>query len=124
MHLKRTRILGFPCGPVVESLPCNAGDPGSVPGHGRCHVPQSSEASAPPPLSLRVTVTEAHLARDAAPQQEEPLQGETGAPQERGAPLLQAEKACVQQQRPTTAKKKKTFKKKSMYSAAAGYSVL
>ena len=88
-------------------------------------MPQSSEASAPPPLSLPVTATKAHLARDAAPQ-EEPLQGEPRAPQERGAPLLQAEKACVQQQRQTTAKKKKKkpFKKKSMYSAAAGCSVL
>ena len=93
------------------SLPCNARDPGSVPGPGRCHVPQSSEASAPPQLSLPVTATKAHLARDAAPQ-EEPLQGETRAPQERGAPLLQAEKACVQQQRPTTAKKKKNLLKK------------
>ena len=36
------RMLGFPGGAVVENLPANAGDTGSSPGLGRCHMPQSS----------------------------------------------------------------------------------
>ena len=31
---------GFPGGPVVGSLPWNAGDTGSIPGLGRCHMPR------------------------------------------------------------------------------------
>ena len=33
---------GFPGGAVVESLPANAGDTGSIPGLGRSHMPQSN----------------------------------------------------------------------------------
>ena len=33
---------GFPGGPVVKSLPGNAGDAGLIPGPGRCHMPQGS----------------------------------------------------------------------------------
>ena len=29
-------------GPVIENLPANAGDMGSIPGPGRFHMPQSS----------------------------------------------------------------------------------
>ena len=36
----RDGILDFSGGPVVNSLPANAGDMGSVPGPGRCHMPQ------------------------------------------------------------------------------------
>ena len=32
----------FPCGPVVENLPANAGDTGSRPGLGRSHMPRSN----------------------------------------------------------------------------------
>ena len=32
---------GFPGGPVVENLPANAGDMGSIPDPGRCHMLQS-----------------------------------------------------------------------------------
>ena len=32
----------FPDGPVVENLPVNAGDMGSIPGPGKSHVPQSN----------------------------------------------------------------------------------
>ena len=34
--------LGFPGGAVVESLPANAGDPGSSPDLGRSHMPRSN----------------------------------------------------------------------------------
>ena len=43
---------GFPGGSVVKNLPASAGDTGSIPGPGRCHMPQSSEAHAPQLLSL------------------------------------------------------------------------
>ena len=33
---------GFPGGLVVESLPCNAGDMGSIPVPGRFHLPQGN----------------------------------------------------------------------------------
>ena len=31
--------MGLPGGPVVKSLPANAGDLGSIPGPGRSHMP-------------------------------------------------------------------------------------
>ena len=40
--LKKGRVLGFPGGAVVESLPANAGDMGSSPGLGRSHMPRSN----------------------------------------------------------------------------------
>ena len=30
-------FLGFPCGSAGKESACNAGDPGSIPGLGRCH---------------------------------------------------------------------------------------
>ena len=33
-HLKKNIHWNFPGGPVVENLPCNAGDVGSFPGQG------------------------------------------------------------------------------------------
>ena len=42
----------FPGAPVVENLPCSAGDMGSIPGWGT-KIPQVSEE-----LSLRATTTE------------------------------------------------------------------
>ena len=47
-------MLGFPGGAVVENLPANAGDMGSIPGLGRSHMPQSNWAHEPQLLSLRV----------------------------------------------------------------------
>jgi len=32
-------LLGFPAGPAVKNLPCNARDNGSIPGMGRSHMP-------------------------------------------------------------------------------------
>ena len=45
---------GFPGGSVVESLPANAGDTGSSPGLGRCHMPRSNYAREPQLLRLRI----------------------------------------------------------------------
>ena len=39
---KRERHRDFPGGAVVKNLPANAGDPGSSPGPGRSHMPQSN----------------------------------------------------------------------------------
>ena len=39
---------------MVENLPANAGDTGSIPGLGRSHMPRSSWAREPQLLSLRV----------------------------------------------------------------------
>ena len=38
----RLRLLGFPGGAVVENLPANSGDMGSIPGLGRSHMPRSN----------------------------------------------------------------------------------
>ena len=35
-------LRDFPGGAVVGNLPANAGDTGSSPGPGRCHMPQSN----------------------------------------------------------------------------------
>ena len=34
---------GFPGGSVVKNLPASAGDTGSIPGPGRCHMPHATE---------------------------------------------------------------------------------
>ena len=39
---KRDSPRSFPGGPVVQNLPCNARDTGSISGLGRFHMPQSS----------------------------------------------------------------------------------
>ena len=38
----KTKMGGFPGGPVVENLPANSGDTGSSPGLGRFHMPRSN----------------------------------------------------------------------------------
>ena len=54
LFLKKSTTWGFPDGAVVESPPADAGDTSSCPGLGRSHMPQSSWAREPWPLSLRV----------------------------------------------------------------------
>ena len=34
---------GFPGGPVVKNLPCNAGDTDLIPGPGRSHIPWATK---------------------------------------------------------------------------------
>ena len=48
--LVKTNEVDFPGGPVVRSLPANAGDMGLIPGLGRFHMPQNSETRAPQTL--------------------------------------------------------------------------
>ena len=50
---KVNKTTGSPCGPVVKNLPANAGDTGSVPGQGRSHIPQGSQAGAPKQFSQK-----------------------------------------------------------------------
>ena len=50
---KKKNIEGFPGGPVVKNSHCYAGDTGSIPGRGRPHAPQSSNAHRPQLLSPR-----------------------------------------------------------------------
>ena len=45
-------VMGFPDDPVVENLPCVAGDTGQIPGLGRSHTPQSNMAHARGPQLL------------------------------------------------------------------------
>ena len=39
---KKHILWGFPGGSVVENLPADAGDQGSIPGPGRSHMPRSN----------------------------------------------------------------------------------
>ena len=45
--------LDFPGGPVVKNLPASAGNMGSIPGLGSCHMPRSNKASVRQLLSPR-----------------------------------------------------------------------
>ena len=40
--LKKVETGDFPRGAVVKNPPANAGDTGSIPGPGRCHMLQSN----------------------------------------------------------------------------------
>ena len=95
------KVQGFPGGPLVKSLPCNAGDTSSIPGPGRslnaaeqlshnywAHVPQRlSPAHLESELHREATtVRSPHTMLENSPH------------------LLQLEKTCTQQSRPGTAK--------------------
>ena len=83
---------------MVENLPANAGDTGLSPGLGRSHMPQSSWAREPQPLSLRVwsLCSATKRGRDS----------ERPAHRDEEWPPLAAtrEKALAQKRRPNTAK--------------------
>ena len=64
IHQERNRRLPWPS--VVENLPADVGDTGSIPVPGRSHMPQSNSASLPQLLSPR--------SRARALQQEKALQ--------------------------------------------------
>ena len=51
--------MGFPGGPVVKNLPCNARDTSLIPGSGRCHMQQEQ-------LSPCATTTEARTPQESA----------------------------------------------------------
>ena len=110
--------MDFPHGAVVKNPPSKAGDTGSSPGPGRSHMLQSNWAREPQLLSLhsracepqllspRAATTEARVPGARAPQQEKPLQRSPHTARKSSPRLLQLEKACVQQQRPSVAKNK------------------
>ena len=78
---------------MVENLPANAGDTGSSPGLGRCHMPRSDLVHEPQLLSLRSSMREAAIVR-----------GPRNA-MKSGPRLPQLEKAFAQKRGPNTAKK-------------------
>ena len=84
---------------MVESLPANAGDTGSSPGLGRCHMPRSNWAREPQLLSLRVWSL-CSAAREAAI-----VRGPHTAIRS-GPSLPQLKKALAQKRRPNTTKNK------------------
>ena len=71
-------LSDFPGGPVVKSLPANAGDMGSIPGPERFHMLWGNKTPASQPLSL--------CPRAQAPQQEKPPQWEAHTPQPERSP--------------------------------------
>ena len=103
----------FPGGPVVENLPCNARDTGSIPDLGRSHMPWGSWADGPQLRSPHSGPCEPQLLkpvypRACAPQQERSLQWEACVPQLENSPhSLKLEKACLQQEDPAQSKIKK-----------------
>ena len=90
---------GFPGGAAVENLPANAGDTGSSPGLGRCHMPRGSWAREPQQLSLRVWSL-CPATREAAI-----VRGLRTA-MKSGPRSPQLEKALAQKRRPNTPKNK------------------
>lgn len=58
MSLCKNCMLGFPGGPIVKDLPCNAGDTRSIAGPGRSHMPQSNSARVPQPQNSHSANTE------------------------------------------------------------------
>ena len=95
-HLIRKRLMGFPGGAVVESLPANAGDTGSGPGLGGSHMPRSGWARGPQLLSLRVWSLRS-ATRGAA------MVRGPHTVMRSGPHLPQLEKALAQKRRPNTA---------------------
>ena len=90
---------GFPGGAVVDSLPANTGDTGSILGLGRSHMPWSNWAREPQLLSLRVWSL-CSATREAAT-----VRGPHTA-MKSGPCSPQLEKALAQKWRPNTAKNK------------------
>ena len=91
------RLMGFPGGAVVGSLPASVGDTGSSPGLGRSHMPRSNWAREPQLLSLRVWSL-CSATREAAI-----MRGRRTA-MKSGPRLPQLGKALAQKRRPNTAK--------------------
>ena len=46
-NLFNKKLSDFPGGPVDRNLPANAGDPGSIPGPGRFHMPWATKPLSP-----------------------------------------------------------------------------
>ena len=50
---QKNKGMDLPGGPVVKNPPANAGDAGSIPGLGRCHMLQSNLARVPRTCALK-----------------------------------------------------------------------
>ena len=91
-------LRDFPGGPVVKNLPANAEDTGLIPVLGGSHMPWGNQIRAlqllkPALYSPWATTREAAIVRS------------LGTATKSSPCLLQLEKACAQQWRPSTAKK-------------------
>ena len=75
-------ILDFPGSQVVGNSPTNAGDMDSIPGLGRCHVPQIPSL----PCELQLLSPNTTTRRACALQQEKPPRQEAYALQQMVAP--------------------------------------
>ena len=85
IYLKH-KYRDFLGGSVSKNPPANAGDTGSIPGPERFHMLRSNQAHEPQLPGPRAAITEAHLPRAHARQQEKPLQWDARAPQWTVAP--------------------------------------
>ena len=88
--LSKTAILDFLGSTVDENPPSNSGDPGSIPGLRRSHMPRSNWACVPQLLSLCSRVHKLQLLKPvhsrAHATQEKSLQWEAHAPQLKSSP--------------------------------------
>ena len=108
------KLLGdFPGGAVVQNLPANAGDTGSIPGLRRSYMPQSNK-----PVShnywarVCATTTEARAPRAPCSTTREATAVRSPSTARKNSPCApQLEKAHVQQQRPNAAENKLKKKK-------------
>jgi len=80
-------VQDFPGGPVDKNLPGNSGEMGSIPGPGSSHIPWSSKAQAPQPLS--------QCSRVSVLQQEKTPQTEAREPQLESTRRSTQGKACA-----------------------------
>ena len=103
---------------MVDKNPsADAGDTSVIPGQGRPHTPQSTQARAPQLLSLCSRAWEPHLLKPAHPracalQQGKPTQWEACSTAARVQPVLTATRERpARQQRPNTAKNKQNYVK-------------
>ena len=115
----KTRKTGFPGVSVINNLPINAGNIGSIPDPGRLHMTWNNYGHAPQLLSLCSRVKEPQLLSPHAATTEahgtlEPVLCNReanpmrclGTVTESSPQSLQLEKVCGQQQGPSTAKNK------------------
>jgi len=72
--IRKTTFENFPGGTVDRHLPANAGYTGSIPGPGRCHMPQATKGQEPQLPGPCATTPEACAPRASVPWQVKPLE--------------------------------------------------
>ena len=104
-------IQGFPCGPVVNSPPCSAGNVSSIPGPGRSHMPQSSQARAHDRWAWVLQLLKSTRPRACALQRREAAKMRSPCTATKSSPCSpQLEGARAQQWRPNAANNNFFFK--------------